>query len=351
MIIPQMKNIKSIYSSVYQQSPIRLQGWLTQLAMASPWKPTVKKCNVPFKERFPSSYTGAVVFSADFEMAWAWRYAKSDRDPVKYGLKARSNIPILLQMFEEYSVPVTWATVGHLFLNRCTKNNGASHPELKRPPFFENKVWQYKSGDWYDHDPCSDVGTDPAWYAPDLLQKIIGSKIGHEIGCHTFSHIDCSSEHCTAKILDDEIGECLRLARKIGVNLKSMVFPGGTNGHYEILKKHGLTNYRINSEYDLFYPEKDKFGLWALPSTASIQSHEFGWDLNYYVKYFAQYINKAISTGTVCHLWFHPSVDNFCLNEIFPRVLKLVRQKADQMKLWIVTMGDLADYCTMRSEE
>ena len=27
------------------------------------------------------------------------------------------------------------------------------------------------NGDWYVHDPCSNVGKDPLWYAPDLVRE------------------------------------------------------------------------------------------------------------------------------------------------------------------------------------
>ena len=329
---------KKIYRALYKISPKALQGLMTRMALFMPNKPSVKHCPISIER-------GALIISADFEMAWAWRFAKRCMDPEKMGLTERKNIPVLIDMFEEYGIPITWATVGHLFLSSCSRENGRPHGRMERIPYFTNRVWSYKSGDWYDHDPCSGYREAPAWYAPDLIRLILKSKVKHEIGCHSFSHIDCSDRHCSEKVMDHEIMECVAMAHKAGLELKSMVFPGGTNGNCGVLKKYGFTNYRINAECDLFYPEKDSYGLWQLPSSASIENHGFGWSSQFYESMYRMYIDKAIESGTVCHLWFHPSIDGFCIYKILPRVLDYARSKHEEGKLWICTMADMALFC------
>ena len=340
-----MSVIRKIYQKFYSKCSPVVKGGLTGLVAKMPGKPSVKPCSVPVSERFPNGYKGALIISADFEMAWAWRYASSGTDPVDMGLRERGNVPAILQMLDEYHVPVAWATVGHLFLESCICYAGRPHPELSRIPYFTNKVWRYESGDWYDHDPCTSVDQDTAWYAPDLVKAIMIAGAGHEIACHSFSHLDCSDINCPAEVMEDEIRECVRLAKEFGVELKSMVFPGGTNGNYDILKKYGFTNVRLNTSYDMYYPEKDSSGLWLLPSSSSIDNHGFGWSAKKYQEYYARYLCKALSGKTVCHLWFHPSIDSFCLNEILPAVLSEVRKRADEGELWITTMAEMADFC------
>lgn len=220
-----------------------------------------------------------------------------------------------------------------------------AHENLPRIPHFANRVWSFENGDWYRHDPCTNLNKDPAWYASDLLDQIQKSKVGHEIGCHTFSHLDCTDDRCPETVMEGEISECIQLARQRGVVLRSMVFPGGTNGNYAVLKRHGFTNYRINSPWDLFYPEKDRFGLWQLPSTESVMNHGFGWSPRDYLRYYQRFMDKAIQTGTVCHLWFHPSLDHFGLEVIMPGVLAYARKKADEGVLWCTTMGEMAGFC------
>jgi len=213
--------------------PLKFKGWLSKLIIKIGLKPTVnKKKKSPFVK-------GIVVFSADFEMAWAFRHSKSlKKKAVEMGLKERQNVPKLLKLFEKYNIPATWATVGHLFLDNCKRiDKQIPHAEMLRPSFFEDRNWSFSGGDWYDCDPCTDVETDPAWYAPDLINQILTSRVEHEIGCHTFSHVDFTHKNCTKKLADDELEACLALANKKGIKLKSMVFPGGTFGNYQSLKE------------------------------------------------------------------------------------------------------------------
>ncbi|MCK4951689.1 MAG: polysaccharide deacetylase family protein [Gammaproteobacteria bacterium] len=337
--------IKNIYRNIYRRCPNSVKGNLSKAAMLLPNKPSVKPCSIPRDKRFPDGHKAAFVMSADFEMAWAWRYSKGGEDAVAIGLHERDNIPELVALFEKFNIPITWATVGHLFLSSCDDEHGKAHANLTRIPYFTNRVWEYEKGDWYEDDPCSNVDSDPAWYAPDLIRQVMDSRVGHEIGCHSFSHLDCTDARCPEKVMDDEITECVRLAREWGVDLRSMVFPGGTNGNYAVLARHGFTNYRINSTWDLFYPEKNEFGLWNLPSSATIENAGFGWTPEYYIKRYKQFIDKAIKTGTVCHLWFHPSIDKFCLREVFPGVLEYARKRADEGDLWIATMRQMTEFC------
>ena len=88
------------------------------------------------------------------------------------------------------------------------REHGMAHPGMLRPPYFENEFWRYRSGDWYEHDPCSSVEQAPEWYAPDLIRDILSAKVKHEIACHTFSHIDCSDKHCPPELMEAELAEC-----------------------------------------------------------------------------------------------------------------------------------------------
>lgn len=345
-----MRRVKAGYRAVYRRLPRPVRGWLTGLVHNLPGKPSVRPCDVPPKERFPEGCRGALVVSADFEMAWAWRFAISGGDAVEIGLRERANVPVLLDMLDRWQVPVTWATVGHLMLEECSCGEGPAHPELSRIPHFTNRVWAFEQGDWYDHDPCTGVEQDPAWYAPDLVRAVLDARAGHELACHTFSHLDCTDANCPPEVLDDEIAACAALAREYGAELTSMVFPGGTNGNYPVLARHGFTSVRLNAPWDLFYPWRDPSGLWVLPSSACIENHGFGWSAGRYRRHYARYLDKALSSNTVCHLWFHPSVDEFCLHEIMPAVFEEARRRADDAGLWLTTMAGMAAFCRSRLE-
>jgi peptidoglycan/xylan/chitin deacetylase (PgdA/CDA1 family) len=278
-------------------------------------------------------------------MAWAWRYSKTGKDPVLMGLRERANIPILLKLFDRHKIPITWATVGHLFLESCEQINGKAHPELRRLPHTDDH-WQFTNGDWYDHDPCTHWKEANVWYAPDLIDDILQSNVNHEIGCHSFSHLNCSDRYCPSEVLDDELARCVYLANCKGIRLRSMVFPGGTNGNYAILKKHGFSCCRYNDpKWDLFYPEKDAYGLLRLPSSASIGADPFSWSLSYRMKRYRAYIDKAIQRRTVCHLWFHPSLDEHARDAVLPALLEYADCQRDAGNLWCTTMDGLSSFC------
>ncbi len=331
--------LKKIYQSIYSNSPKSAQSYLTKISFKVSNKPSVKFSKNNY---FPNGYKAGFVISADFELAWAWRYSKKSKNPLEYGLKkarqSRQNVPVLLKLFEDYNIPITWAIVGHLFLEGC--NNG-DHDWMNKIPNFDDH-WDFRKGSWYDYDPYSDYHKAPEWYAPDLVELILKSKTGHEIGCHSFSHLHFKDNICPPQVADDDIKACVDAAKKWNITLKSMVFPGGTNGNYKTLAKHGFTNYRQKSNYELFYPELGEEGMIKLPSSFSIEDMGFNWTKEYYLYRYKKYIDKAIETNTVCHGWFHPSENPWIIQEVFPELLKYVSDLRDKGLLYIATMEEMS---------
>src|SRR2546430_15194940 len=91
--------------------------------------------NGPVKvTRYLNDAPGAASISADFELAWAWREWGTTRAE-EVGLRERANVPVILELLDHLDIPITWATVGHLFLESCTDDNGGpNHPGMPRPP-------------------------------------------------------------------------------------------------------------------------------------------------------------------------------------------------------------------------
>ena len=295
-----------------------------------------------FRDYIPKAYDGVIIISADFELAWAWRFAKVTKDPKSeseaYAKKARKNIPVLLSLCEEFNIPITWGTVGHLFLEECKRNQaGIAHPEISRLNYFENSWWKYDKGDWFDLDPCSSLQEDDAWYAPDLIQKILDSPVNHEMGTHTFSHIDCTDQHCPPSVIEDELVACQKAADKFNVQLESFIFPGHTMGNFETIRKCGYTSVRTNYINEIGYPVKDEYGLWRFPATAEIimkPSYSKGYNLYRYRKIIARTVkNKALT-----NLWFHPSLPCETVEPLFKSIFSNIRQYGD--RIWVTTMKD-----------
>jgi len=326
-----------VYSKIRRLLSHKNRGRLTQLIYFLNLKPSYNKHQ-------PSKFNkGIVVFSADFEMAWAFRFSKTEnKNAESLAIRERENVPVLVELFEKFHIPITWVTVGHLFLDKCESKNSVKHVEMQRPKFFENRNWRFQNGDWYEDDPCSNYMDAPAWYAPDLIGLINKSKVNHDIGCHTFSHIDCTYENCDKELMDNELDRCLDEAKKKDICLKSFVFPGGTFGNYESLKEHGFTSYRKPSRFNIDNPYVDKFGLVAIPSTFGLDKDPYNWSIGFHKKIISKYIKKAIKSKQVCHFWFHPSMDKWYLDNIFPFILLEVSQEVNKGNLEVLTMNQLA---------
>lgn len=329
----------NLYSKIRESLSESNKGRLSKFILLSGIKPKLNKETVsPFNE-------GIVVFSADFEMAWAFRYSKLlASKAVEVGLKERVNVPTLLDLFDKYQIPATWATVGHLFLKECVRDeHGITHPEIPRPAYFENRNWLYNSGDWYDDDPGTNAITDPTWYAPDLIEQIISAKASHEIGCHTFSHLDFTYENCPKGIADAELDICRILADKKGIRLRSFVFPGGTFGNYESLKEKEFLCYRKPMKDHIDLPYIDSHGLVAIPSSLGLDRDPYGWSKDFHMKMIRKFLEKALKHKLVCHFWFHPSMDTWYLENVMPEVVRMVGEFRDEGMLRVLTMEALAE--------
>src|SRR3954465_8798018 len=87
-------------------------------------------------------FDGAVfTISLDFELMWGSFDSGKHRKFASHlardgagGLQTtREIVDGLLALFQKYDVSVTWATVGHLFLESCEERGGVKHADMPRP--------------------------------------------------------------------------------------------------------------------------------------------------------------------------------------------------------------------------
>ena len=295
--------------------------------------------------RFPGGRRAALVLSADFELAWAWRYARGLADPVGFARRraqqGRRNMRPLLELCDRFELPVTWATVGHLFLDGCRRSDGRTHTGLPRLPHFESDWWAYRQGDWFDADPACAGPSEPEWfdwYAPDLLRSILQRPVGHEIGCHTFSHVPFSDSYCPAEVATAELLACAALARDWGLTLRSFVFPGNVPGNHASLRSAGFTAYRMTTPYELDLPRRDELGMWQVPGT--FIEHVGPWSAAEQTRRLRRYVDSAVEHGLLCSFWFHPETDPHNVEAIFPDLFSHIASRRSEV--WVTTMGSLA---------
>lgn len=314
-----------------------IKAQLSKVKFAMGLSPEVVK-GVDHRKFIPEKYSSVVLISADFELAWAWRYSKGFSDSYNESLikarQERKNVPKIVSLCERFNIPITWATVGHLFLDSCKKESGKVHPEMPRLDHFENQYWKFEGEDWYEYDPCSDFESDPEWYCPDLIRQIKESPVEHEMACHTFSHIDCRDGICSPELMRAELRKCKELAEKEGFNLSSFVHPGHTIGNLDILKEEGFTNFRTDNRNVLGYPIEHGDAFWELEQTAEFNIRK-EWSSKYHVKRYKELVRRSMRTNTVCVFWFHPSFDHEMIDSIWPEFFEYLDSIRDQV--WITT--------------
>ncbi len=288
------------------------------------------------------------IISLDVELMWGFAayHPHTNIGLLKRDdMKGRGCIDILLNLFEKHNIPATWAIVGHLFLDQCKKEDGIPHKDLPR---FKH--------DWYSADPCTDIQKDPLYYGRDIIEKILSNRIGHEIGYHSFSHVDFSE--CSREVAEAEIKKSDKLAKEFEITLKSFVFPENKIGHIDVLKEHGFKIYRGKNlgRYDLSQsflirkfnggiekvvapPAESEWmdGIWMIPSSMFFCDPQIKFSVLPRAK---MGLYRAIRAKKVFHVFLHPH--NLLLypslkNDL-DRFLEIVAKKRDEGRIKVMTM-------------
>jgi peptidoglycan/xylan/chitin deacetylase (PgdA/CDA1 family) len=311
---------------------------------------------------------GTMVLSLDFEMSWG-RFDKMPLDQLNAeSLEERPHIRRLLALMDQYEIPATWATVGHLMLDRCRRNHqGVAHAD-----HTPHAAYSWLSHEWYRHDPCTDAARAPAWYAPDVVEWIQHARVRHEIGSHSFGHIYYGDPECTPEMAEADLKAALETAREKGITLNSFVFPRNMVGHLNILHKLGIKAYRgrdplmrgwgfgpllraVHYWHQLLgippvpvRAEETYPGMWNIPGNQFFMP-KVGIrrliPMACQVRRVKAGINQAVRRGDLYHLWFHPFNLNAKPDAMFSgleRIFAYAARMRDKGLLDILTMGDYA---------
>jgi peptidoglycan/xylan/chitin deacetylase (PgdA/CDA1 family) len=298
-----------------------------------------------------------LVISVSLELIWGYINTRSDeyiallrRDPSA----GRKDVYELLNLLEEYDIPATWAVLGHLFLDQCDRINGTPHPDM--PRFKKN---------WYNVDPCTNIHRDPLFYAKDIVERIILSKVKHEIGYHSFSHVIFSE--CSRQVAEAEIAKGLEIARKdYGLSLQSFIFPQNKIGHIDILRKYGFKAYRGENLWQApcsAFPPRRLFGeiISSLKAPRAKPRWEGGildipTSMLFEVPRFPITplkvklgLLQTIHNGGVFHISMHPHLlkaNSF--KKQLRTSLSYVNKAREQKKLKVLTMAELASCLTTK---
>jgi peptidoglycan/xylan/chitin deacetylase (PgdA/CDA1 family) len=293
---------------------------------------------------FKNDAKTAACIAADFEMSWAFRHY-TEEVARERGRQERENIPYIVKVLEDCAFPITWATVGHLFLESCSRaSGGLAHPEMPRPP--HNQLWM---GDWYMHDPCTNYKKDPFWYAPDLIQSILESPVGHELGTHSFSHINFTPACADPTLVRREIEESAIAMQRFGIRPRSLVYPYNNRVHayLDLLAEFSITAVRKRDQQcRLSYPERTPSGVYKFYESMILRTPKY-YDYLDKVKIF---MVKAAESQAVFYLWFHPSEPASVFEDELLRIIQYIDSQRKKGLVWVATMGEIAAYCEAREK-
>ena len=185
-----------------------------------------------------TGYCGILVLSLDFELQWGVRDVVPLNTRQKERLlSARRLIPRILDLFEEFSIHATWATVG-LLLAQTKEEVQEFLPCLM--PGYNNRALNA-----YSEPLGSDEEEDPFHFAPSLVANI-SKRAGQEIGSHSFSHYYCLEPGQSAEEFESDLASAVAIMRKSGYETQSYVFPRNevNEGYLPVLDRAGILCYR-----------------------------------------------------------------------------------------------------------
>lgn len=242
-----------------------------------------------------------LTISIDLELAWGVWDILTPRDLDFAETAERPICAALLNLFDRYEVPATWATVAALLDQASAKG---------RP------------------------GPAACWYAPDIVEGIVRARVPHEFGSHTGRHIYFGVASQQEAREDLEFARALHQAS--GLPFRSLVFPRASVGHLDVLAAAGLVTFRgrdagwftaaaragklagrVANFADKFLPippspvAARRCGtLTEVPGSMLLLGRN---GLRRYVLPAASRaklragLDRAIRTGGIFHFWFHPS--------------------------------------------
>ncbi len=303
---------------------------------------------------------GYFVFSLDTELAWGslWNQLPPKRSS-RNGRTERETIKRLLGMMNEFGVTATWAITGHMFYERCEECDVCPIEDLKGADVRFDEIWKT---------------SESMWYGADVVETLLSSGAGHEIGFHGYTHrVFNRLSKDNARF---EIKEWLRLANRKNIVPLTVIFPQGGIDHLDLFQEAGFICYRgkevrhsalsipffgkLLNRLNLIIPilppqvydvKIDSQGLVNIPSS------QWLFRINRNIEMVLDSLNlatlrlwpviksleKAAKEKKVIHLWVHPH--EFRTEKDFQKLRFIFKHFAEQAKagrLQSITMADLA---------
>lgn len=277
---------------------------------------------------------GTLVISLDFELHWGVRDHVRPHDPYRRNLLgARSAVIRLLDLFAEYEIAATWATVGYLFAR--DREELRSFSPAVRPAYRDERLDPYRESIGAGEEE------DPLHFAPSLVQAVLDTP-RQELATHTYSHYYCLEPGQSPEAFAADLASAVAIARRRGIELVSIVFPRNQhNPAYDaILAQHGIRCFRGNQQAWMYDPRKrgraatllvragrlvdgvlPLAGMHTYPFSRLVGTGPVNVPASYFVRPLGERpsalgalgqrrlrsaVRHAARRGEIVHLWWHP---------------------------------------------
>jgi hypothetical protein len=191
-----------------------------------------------------SDKPGALVISIDFEYAigYADEMLSTERQQLVRAEAAISRR--LIELFDRYQVPATWAVVGHLLETDCQVADGRVHAD------FPTAVYTDDDLDWFaTHPPAGDT-TDTLWFdSAGVIKAVKASSTAHELASHSYAHIIYGAPHIKPEAIQADLAGIKRIHEEQGLPLTSFIFPRNQEGFHHELQQLGVRCFRGQSRF------------------------------------------------------------------------------------------------------
>lgn len=303
-----------------------------------------------------------VVISLDLELSWGSFDLSFSEDVVEMARWTNGiGAPRLLKLLTDNGLSATWAVVGAMMRSSLPDISGL--PEVHYPHFPKP---------WFSCVPKqANELTHPEWFGSRLVEKIRSAVPKQEIGFHSFSHVPFGCQGMTRERAIAEYHYCARVARDLGIQTTSFVFPRNSVAYLREVRDAGFSCFRDADELPIRFASERltslfaaladfvgqapaivepiwKEGLVAIPGSLLIR-YAAGW--RKYIpdasrlRRLRKGLERVRRGGGVFHVWFHP--EN--LYAEWPRLENVVAHFLDELGILVrngdvrcVTMGDLA---------
>lgn len=320
-----------------------------------------------------STTPGILIISLDFELFWGMRDKKSLHAYEENLIGVHVLVPKLLQLFTNYRIHATWATVGFLFFEARQQLEMAlpsikpayEKPELSPYPHIETigEKWQ----------------DDPYHYAPQLIRDILATP-GQEIGSHTFSHYYCLENGQTTISFRQDLEAARAIAAQWQIPMRSLVFPRNQydDSYLAICREMGVVAYRGTESSWLYksrrgeaetavrrflrlvdaylnlsghhtYPLANNSGAIPINIPSSRFLRPYSPSLRWFEPVRLQRISRDLVTaaekGEVYHLWWHPHNFGRHMQEnllFLQNILEQFKCLQDNYGMLSLNMGELS---------